>query len=273
MASADGIDLNEGLSVVNFWDRRGLDALAFRGYDDRDISYLTNKMAYLQLVCLKDERYQPNPEDALDNGTSGSPALLTTRAGWVMQYWPPLPELAAAISSSPGSQLLNYEDLGHPEEFEMSFVTGHPSKQAFLTAGDMVALAIQQGWLGVHIVAGERHMQWAAWALAESNGLDVKGFDPSADEKLRAERCGSILDLKHLIAEHAHGNSLGLGQQVRQHLDGAVTDVQGRELDFEESAGSSNPPMEAELTDEALFGSAAAGQQPEKAEGAQDTSE
>ena len=170
-----------------------------------------------------------------------------------MQYWPPLPKLAAAISSSPGSQVLSYSDLGEPVNFKMHYITGSLSKQAFTTAADMVALAVQQGWPGIHIVAGDRHMQWAAWALAEANGLKVLGFDPSKADSARAKRAAHCMDISHLTpsALAKAGPGMGLGGHLSE--DGKTfTSPDGFKYDAQGSSGMSE--VDPELTDEALFG-------------------
>ncbi len=58
--------------------------------------------------------------------------------------------------------------------------------QAFLTAQEMVQLAVDRGWYGVHMVGFHPLMGRAAWIAAEKAGLPVSGFEPTRkDERIK----------------------------------------------------------------------------------------
>ncbi len=60
--------------------------------------------------------------------------------------------------------------------------------QMFLTGTDMVNLAIHRKWTGIHIIGGNRRIQWAAWIQATKYKLAVTGFTPTEEEIQKAKR-------------------------------------------------------------------------------------
>ena len=69
--------------------------------------------------------------------------------------------------------------------------------QAFLTAQEMIEMAIARGWRGAHIVAGHPLMTRSAWIAAEKGGLRVTGFEPGRkDQRIKRLVSTSSSDFK-----------------------------------------------------------------------------
>jgi hypothetical protein len=65
---------------------------------------------------------------------------------------------------------------------------GTLSKQRFITAEDIIAQALKNGWDSIHIVDGDPKFIWAIWAHAEQNNIAVTGYKFGKEEQERRER-------------------------------------------------------------------------------------
>ncbi len=108
-----------------------------------------------------------------------------------------------ALGSSPG-QLIFGGGYFHIHDDDGSGGSGvvNPGKgtivnQAFMTAQEMVRIAIARGWKGVHLVDYHRLMARSAWMEAMSEGFPVSGFTPDRhDQRVRKVVGMSLEEIK-----------------------------------------------------------------------------
>lgn len=134
-----------------------------------DIQYLLDHCPFLQMV---------NPDVEPE---SRSVELIPADSGWIIHHY------GDAMSSSPGELLYgdyqpgkyNLQDDEEGDGGKGRRGRGTIVRQAFETAMQMVELAQKFGWKNIMIVDGHRIMKRAAWMMAESLGMGVKGFQPN----------------------------------------------------------------------------------------------
>lgn len=127
--------------------------------------------------------------DFIDSGYYGEPALIELDSGWVVHYWPHTEEYPPAMCISAGDRIIESSQAS-PEHQKYGTIVG----QAFDAAAQVVLIALAKKWQSLHIVTGTDMMQWAAWAVAEKNGLEVVGYDASEGDSAKAERIASIIE-------------------------------------------------------------------------------
>ena len=67
-------------------------------------------------------------------------------------------------------------------------------QQIFKTAGEMILLALEQGWQTVKVEEGSDLFKWSIWAFSKANGLKVEGYEPDEDGLAAYERCETLID-------------------------------------------------------------------------------
>lgn len=127
--------------------------------------------------------------DFIDSGYYGEPALIELDSGWVVHYWPHTEEYPPAMCISAGDRIIESSQAS-PEHEKYGTIVG----QAFDAAAQVVLIALAKKWQSLHIVTGTDMMQWAAWAVAEKNGLEVVGYDASKRDEDKAERIAPIIE-------------------------------------------------------------------------------
>jgi hypothetical protein len=153
-----------------------------------DVLYLLSRYPFLQIMSSS----ASFPEEI-------HPKFITANSGWVIH------DYGDAMSSSPGDLMFGNYSIGlggESEETEgggegsSSFSAGKGTivNQAFMTAQQMIEIAIAKGWPGVEIVNGSPLMQWAAWMAAEDRNLAVTGFEPSEKDKERRKRIRNLYE-------------------------------------------------------------------------------
>ncbi|QLH41572.1 MAG: hypothetical protein HWD59_01820 [Coxiellaceae bacterium] len=63
----------------------------------------------------------------------------------------------------------------------------------------MVAIAMEKGWPGIEIVAGNPLMCWAAWMLAQDYNFPLQGYEPTRVEKRKRERIKSAAPTTEIL--------------------------------------------------------------------------
>ncbi|MAJ81935.1 MAG: hypothetical protein CMF41_03365 [Legionellales bacterium] len=67
-------------------------------------------------------------------------------------------------------------------------------QQIFKTAGEMILLALEQGWKVVKIEEGSDLFKWSTWAISKANGLSVEGYEPDEEGLAAYERSETLID-------------------------------------------------------------------------------
>lgn len=152
----------------------------------QDVEYLLNQYPFLQIIST-----EPNfPEEI-------TPQLITANSGWTIH------DYGDAMSTSPGEWLFGYFEKNEEEEGGKSGGTiagkGTIVNQAYLTAQQMVAIAMEKGWPGIEIVAGNPLMCWAAWMLAQDYNFPLQGYEPTRVEKRKRERIKSAAPTTEIL--------------------------------------------------------------------------
>ena len=162
-------------SFDDVWSERARgvigDIAVDRDLSEQDVAYLKSRFPYLQLVQSGDfdiDQILPEIE------------LIPASSGWNIQYH------GVAMSSSVGdAAYTGFAEEGDDGEGGGSVTNpgkGTLVNQAFDTAQDMIAYAIEQGWPGASIADGHRSMQWAAWVGAKLVDFKLEGFEPTPVE-------------------------------------------------------------------------------------------
>jgi hypothetical protein len=161
---------------LNNWDRK---------LTDTELEYLFDRFTHIQIATPS----SPN----LPSYTP--PKIMTSRSGWAILNY------GNAIASSPGEYLFNY--AGIPQHTHMKAKNpslqgqdddeggtgiGTLSKQRFITAEDIVAQALKNGWKSIHIVDGDPKFIWAIWAHAQEKNIAVTGYKFGKEEQERRDR-------------------------------------------------------------------------------------
>jgi hypothetical protein len=160
---------------LNNWDRRLTDA---------ELEYLFDRFTHIQIATPN------NPKLPAYN----PPKIVNSRSGWAMLNY------GNAIASSPGEYLFNYAGIPQYEKMKANNPSlqddddeggtdiGTLSKQRFITAEDIVAEAMKNGWDSIHIVDGDPKFIWAIWVHAQEKNIAVTGYKFGKDEQERRER-------------------------------------------------------------------------------------
>ena len=148
-----------------------------------EIQYFLDRWLYIQI--LSRNKIEQFPEVKLEKASSN----------WTILNY------GDAMAASPGEYIfgggdyrinLNRDEEDDDDDGEGGDIVnpgkGTIWKQAFDTVADMLALAHQLGWNGVHVVDGHPLMKWAAWMHALDNGLGLTGFEPTERDQERRER-------------------------------------------------------------------------------------
>jgi hypothetical protein len=203
---------NEDFLFENIWGQR-LEGFAieepnvFRDITESDIAYIKKRAPFLQLM---------NPQAQF--GDSVTLHFVPAKSGWTIF------DYGDALSASPGNQLFNAypplainltpkataeaesesesesennsrkdqrlteeEESGTGETEYAPTGQGTLIKQAFDTAEAMVLL-VGKRWPSIKVIGGDRLMQWAAWVIAEEQGVQLEGFEPTRQEKEKRQR-------------------------------------------------------------------------------------
>jgi hypothetical protein len=146
-----------------------------------DVLYLLDQCPFLQIMDLG---LAPGAEKAPLN-------LVSAKSGWKIH------DYGHALSSSPG-------DLMYGQQRKRSKTSlrdddeggaGSPApgagtlvNQSVITAWEMVELARERGWEGIHFIDGHPLMAWAAWMRAADNGMEMEGYTPTAQDISKRRR-------------------------------------------------------------------------------------
>ena len=143
-----------------------------RHISPEEVMYLLDRCPFLQMVSL-------NP-----SMQTQSLQFVEADTGWMVHNY------GDALSSSPGRFLLgggDYRIVLDGEDDEggggINLGKGTIRRQAFDTAAFMIALAIELGWEGIHLVDGHPIMMRAAWIVSQQQGIKLSGFEPSDYDK------------------------------------------------------------------------------------------
>jgi len=114
--------------------------------------------------------------------------ILTAKSKWkIINY-------GDALTSSPGEFLFaagHMQNENMDEDGDGGQANGGQGtiwRQAFNTATEMVQLAKEFGWEGIHFVDGHPLMKWAVWMEAMDEQVPFTGFEPSEKDLARRER-------------------------------------------------------------------------------------
>lgn len=194
--------MTDNLPFTQVWqNRKGVDldlseVNPFSPITPENVEYLINKYSFLQLI---------NPIALFAEEIV--PEFVTAQSGWTIH------DYGDALASSPGEYLYGGADYAtinkqflHQLESNKEGEAGgddgdggdglpviNPGKgtiikQAYDTAYDMIALAIEREWKGIKLVDGSPFMKWAGWAISKNRGLSVEGYDPTEKDEERRER-------------------------------------------------------------------------------------
>ncbi len=154
-----------------------------RQISPEEIIYLLDRCPFLQIIAT----------NAKVLASHSSLQLVSAKSGWKIQNY------FHAMNSSPGMLLFGGGDFRFrfPEEQDKDGSTGgtviNPGKgtiynQAIMTANEMVALALQQGWHGIKVVDGHPLMILGAWMEASDLGMGFEGYTPSEQDLAKRRR-------------------------------------------------------------------------------------
>ena len=155
---------------------KSIEDAADRPITAEDIQYLLDHYPYLQIL-----------NDRAEFAEAVEPQFVRSHSGWVIH------DYIDAMTSSPGEFLFSHADSFTARDDEGGSGGSNPGKgtiinQAFVTASQMVQLAIERGWMVLRIVDGHPVMKWAAWMTAHDAGLTITGYKPSKEDVAKRER-------------------------------------------------------------------------------------
>ncbi len=146
-----------------------------------EIQYFIDRWPFLQILSM-------NALDSLEEVE----LLRAKKSNWTILNY------GDALASSPGEflfgggdfriSLSDDEDDGDSGDGIVNPDKGTIWRQAYVTAEEMVTLAKELGWAGIHIVDGNPLMKWAAWMHAMDDKMELTGFKPSKRDQERRER-------------------------------------------------------------------------------------
>ena len=128
-----------------------------------DLIWILDRFPFVQLTD-GDEKAEPLPEVKVVSAPS---------SGWDIHNY------GNAMSSSPGRLLFGSSSSDDDEGSGGLQVFGTIIRQRYMTARDMVALAIKQGWGAVYIVDGHPKMMRDVWIESQAQGITVIGYEPT----------------------------------------------------------------------------------------------
>ncbi len=156
----------------------------FIAITDEDVQYLLDRCPFLQII-----------NTAATEDDDFTPSIIRADSGWLIHTY------SNAMSSSPGHLLYRDGFSGaHADDDQVGGDEGGGAarsapaggtiiKQAFDTAAQMVALAIEKyGWQAIRIVDGHPLMKWAAWVSTAGTGVDIFGYKPGDKEQEKYKR-------------------------------------------------------------------------------------
>lgn len=157
-----------------------LDIDILRSVSAKELLYLIDHCPFLQIT------------DTAMKSISDEPVkIITAESGWDIH------DYGDAMSSSPGRFLFgggDYRILSKEDEeggeggSVLNAGKGTIYKQAFDTAVQMVEVALQNGWQGVHVVDGHPNMIRAAWITADRLGMVLEGHEPTQEDIVVRDR-------------------------------------------------------------------------------------
>ncbi len=149
-----------------------------------EIEYLLSRFPFLQLL---------NPE--ADFSEEVSPTFYTAQSGWVVH------DFVNALCASPGKFIFggsgknvllkideDDDDEGGGDAGSILRGKGTIVNQAFVTAYEMVKIAMERGWPSIQIIDGHRIMKWAAWMACEDFNKVLLGFTPTDEDNAKRKR-------------------------------------------------------------------------------------
>ncbi len=167
-------------------DRLGLSldlkVLSERGVSVEDALWMLDRFPFVQLTdgykkasALDDVQLVPAPS-----------------SNWIILNY------GDAMSSSPG-RLLFGGGYSSDDDDEGGGSGGLQAlgtivRQRYMTARDMVALAIQQEWGAVYIVDGHPKMMRDVWIESQAQGITVIGYEPSEADSATRDRISLSAD-------------------------------------------------------------------------------
>lgn len=152
-----------------------------RRISPEEILWLLDHCPFLQLVDTKISVGAEEPD----------PQFITAKSGWTIH------DYGNAFSTSPGLLLFGGGDYTYKHNRDKDdkeggtiINPGHGTlaNQIFMTASEMIDIAIARSWEGVLIVDGHPSMQWAAWVEGYDKGLYVEGYEPDANDFAKRKR-------------------------------------------------------------------------------------
>ncbi len=143
-----------------------IDEVSKRGVTVEDLLWILDRFPFVQLTD-GEKKAEPLPEVEVRSAPS---------SGWDIHNY------GNAMSSSPGRLLFgssSSDDSGDDEGSGGLQVFGTIVRQRYMTARDMVALAIDQGWGAVYVVDGHPKMMRDIWIESQAQGITVIGYKPT----------------------------------------------------------------------------------------------
>ncbi len=168
------------------WGKRaeGLPEIGFdlgRTPTKDELAYLHQKYSFIQIV---------NPGA---QGEYSEIRFLRAPSGWLIFFY------KNAMAASPGEGIFT-DDVYTSQGDEVTQVctgTGTRIKQIIDTASELVRIAKEEKWTGIHVIDGTPLMSWGVWKAAKELGMEVTGYVPSIEEEAKYERiqknCPSLI--------------------------------------------------------------------------------
>ena len=155
------------------------DDLIARGLTKSDVLWLLDHCPFVQLT---DGNQQAKPLDQVE--------VMTAETGWMIHNY------GDAMSSSPGRLLFGSGfSVSDDDEGSGGFqAVGTVVRQRYMTAREMVAIALKQGWGSVYLVDGHPKMMRDIWIESQTQGITVIGYEPSDEDFVTRDRIGMSAD-------------------------------------------------------------------------------
>ena len=193
-------------SEKSFWDmNRAKSSALLREVSPEEIKIIQESRPFLEVVSWR--RPEGAEADILETltapgGGSGAPSFVTCpESGWQIQYWIGNESQPSLMSSAPGDIIYG----GRTDSGQGTFIN-----QAFMTALAMLKLAKMQNWPGIQMIGGSDIMRWAAWAIADHNGMASFGYTPGPEDKAKQDRIEAILNQNSFSDAMEYTQSFGM---------------------------------------------------------------
>lgn len=178
-------------------EKLNLDIDYLRDISPEEIKYLLDMCPFIQMVNMP-----------VDPKLSADFHMIKSVSGWDIHSY------GDAMSSSPGRFILGggYYTWSADDE-EQGGGAGNivnPGKgtivnQAFMTAAEMVDIAVSKQWTMIQLIDGHPLMMRSAWIRAGQLGIEIDGFTPDPyDEEIRDRLSLSSTDfelLRHKVKQ------------------------------------------------------------------------